>query len=44
MRLYYFLRGKFREWNYKRKYGVSIHEALNDYGKYMVLSEEKEKK
>jgi hypothetical protein len=39
MRLFYYLRAKFRAWNYKRKYGISIDEAMKEYGKFVLLSE-----
>jgi hypothetical protein len=41
MRLFYYLRAKFREWNYKRKYGISIYDALECYGKNVLLTKEK---
>jgi hypothetical protein len=39
MRLFYWIRAKFRIWNYKRKYGISIDEAMKHYGKYVTIHE-----
>ena len=44
MRFFYWIRAKFREWNYKRKYGISIDEAMKEYGKYIILSEKVDEK
>lgn len=41
-RLYYHLKAKFYRWNYKRKYGKDLHEAITEYGKYIILTEIKE--
>jgi len=41
MRLFYWLRAKFREWNYKRKYGMTPGEALEEYyGKRVIITED----
>jgi hypothetical protein len=40
MRLYWWLRAKFKAWNYKRKYGVPIDQGIREYGKYIKLTEE----
>jgi len=39
-RIFYWLRAKYRAWSYKRKYGVDIHEAICEYGKKVILTEE----
>lgn len=40
-RWYYKLRAMFRAWNYKRKYGISIDEAMLEYGRRVELTPEK---
>lgn len=40
MRLFYWIRAKFREWNYKRKYGITIEEGMLEYGMNVLLTEE----
>lgn len=42
MRIYYWLRAKFQRWNYKRKYGISVDEAMLEYGKHVIISEKLE--
>lgn len=39
MRLYYWIRAKYRRWNYKRKYGINIEDALLEYGRKVILTE-----
>lgn len=40
MRLFYWIRAKYRAWNYKRKYGISIHEAMLEYGRRVIITEQ----
>lgn len=40
MRLYYWLRAKFQRWNYKRKYGLCIDEAVKEYGRWVKITEQ----
>ncbi|HEY3526780.1 MAG TPA: hypothetical protein VGK47_11320 [Nitrososphaeraceae archaeon] len=41
MRIYYWIRAKFQRWNYKRKYGFDIDEAMKEYGRNIILKEKK---
>lgn len=42
-RFYYYCRALFREWNFKRKYGISMDdcfkETIEDLGKHVILNE-----
>ncbi len=40
MKLYYWIRAKYRAWRYKRKYGINIEDALLEYGKHVLLTED----
>lgn len=42
MRWWYWVRAKFQRWNYKRKYGISIDDAMMEYGKNVILTEKEE--
>lgn len=39
MRLYYWIRAKYRRWNYKRKYGINIEDGLLEYGRKVIITE-----
>ncbi len=41
IRFFYYLRARFRAWNYKRKYGISIEEAMLWYGRNILINEQK---
>lgn len=41
MRILYWIRSKFREWNYKRKYGITIEEGMLEYGRNIILTKKK---
>lgn len=40
MTLYYTIKLFFIRWRYKRKYGIDIDTAIEEYGKYCVLTAE----
>ncbi len=42
MRLFYRIRAIFRRWNYKRKYGIDIDEAMKWYGRNILITEKKD--
>lgn len=39
---FYKIRAKWRAWNYKRKYGINIEDGILEYGKHVLLTEEKD--
>lgn len=43
-RLFYWIRAKYRQWNYKRKYGISIDEAMMEYGRHVILTEKQDER
>jgi hypothetical protein len=42
VRIYYWIRFKFLQWNYKRKYGFDFDEAMKEYGRNVVLREKED--
>jgi hypothetical protein len=40
MGLYYWIKTKYRIWNYKRKYGINIENVLVEYGRKVILTED----
>ena len=40
---FYNLIFKFKDWKYKRKYGITMGEAMKEYGKNIKLNYESEK-
>lgn len=39
LRWYYMVRSRYAAWRYFRKYGISIDEAVMEYGKYVLIVE-----